>query len=63
MMAGQKGTSMEKRYFIFRINGIDNGITDDAAKAVKLHELFLLNGFKHTNTELNNLTTTYYFTL
>ena len=50
-----------KRYFIFRVNGIDNCIIDNASDAQKLHEILIEHGYKHIDTELNNLTTTYYF--
>lgn len=51
------------RYFIFRVNGIDNGITDDASKAREAFELLVQSGFKLINTDLNNMTTTYNFTI
>ena len=54
---------MANRYFIFRVNGIDNGIFDDPTKAAEIHELFLKHGFKHTDTDINCLTTTYYYTI
>lgn len=53
---------MADRYFIFRMNGTDFGITDDPNKAAALYEKAIELGFIEDHTELNNLTTTYYFT-
>ena len=53
----------KKRLFIFRVNGIDNCIVYDAEDARKLYEMLLEKSdtFQYENTDLNNLTTTYYF--
>jgi hypothetical protein len=50
-----------KRYFIFRVNGIDNCVLDDANNAKALYDMLILNDYIYINTEVNNLTTTYYF--
>ena len=50
------------RLFIFRVNGNDNFIADDPEKARQLYEMFEENDiFKYERTEINSLTTTYYF--
>lgn len=55
-----------KRIFIFRINGVDNFITDNATDAVIIYESLERDqgiGYKWDHTELNNMTTTYYFVI
>ena len=55
---------MDKRFFIFRLNGIDNCVTENPTDAVCIYnQLSEINGIEYQKTELNNLTTTYYFVL
>lgn len=55
---------INKRLFIFRINGVDNFIVDNPSDALIIYEQLERDqgiGFKWERTELNNMTTTYYF--
>jgi hypothetical protein len=55
---------MDKRFFIFRLNGIDNCVTENPNDAVCIYnQLMEINGIKYEKTEVNNMTTTYYFVL
>lgn len=55
---------MDKRFFIFRLNGIDNCVTENPNDAVCIYnQLSEINGIEYQKTEVNNLTTTYYFVL
>ena len=53
---------IDKRIFIFRLNGLDNFIADNPKDAEIIYDQLEHNkSIEHERTELNNMTTTYYF--
>lgn len=53
---------IDKRIFIFRLNGLDNFIADNSKDAEIIYDQLEHNkNIEHERTELNNMTTTYYF--
>lgn len=53
---------IDKRIFIFRLNGLDNFIVDNPKDAETIYNQLADNkSIEHERTELNNKTTTYYF--